>query len=143
MTVVHIKHTWNIEPVVHGQKDTVVHIWQCSDICCCRAARYAAAKASLQHAPADISILSNLPAAHLKLQEWKLALVRAQSVLRCEPGHFKYLCHAGVAHMHLENCAIASLQAATELAYVEPWWDLLYCTVSLFRCCNIHCTLGA
>ncbi len=106
-----------------------LHIWQSSDICCCRAAQYAAAKAKyrecLQHAPEDISVLSNLSAAHLKLQEWKPALVCAQAVLRSEPGHFKCLCRAGAAHMHLDkyHSAIASLQTAIELV----GFAVLYC----------------
>ncbi len=64
-----------------------------------------------------MSVLSNLSAAHLKLQEWKPTLVCAQAVLRSEPRHFKYLCHAGVTYMHLKKyrSAIASLQTALDM----------------------------
>ena len=65
----------------------------------------------------------------------KPALVCAQAVLRSEPRHF-YLCHAGVAYMHLKkyHSAIAPLQTALDMV------DLLYYTASLqhtFRCYNI------
>ncbi|DBB13214.1 TPA: hypothetical protein ACH3X3_004961 [Trebouxia sp. C0006] len=68
-----------------------------------------------------MSVLSNLSAAHLKLQEWKPTLVCAQAVLRSEPRHFKYLCHAGVTYIHLKKyrSAIASLQTALDMERLQ------------------------
>ena len=86
----------------------------------CRAGEYTAARAKykecLQHAPADVQALSNLSAVHIQLQEWQPALACAQTVLKSEPQHFKCLCRAGKAKMHLEryHSALACLKAAVQ-----------------------------
>ena len=70
-----------------------------------RSKQYATAKQlytqCLEEQPHDISILSNLAAVHVQLEEYRQALQHAQAGLKLQANHVKCLYRCGVAQAQL------------------------------------------